>query len=463
MKVLLINPLTLEGSMVNITPNLGLGYLATSLRNAGFEVEIWDGVKKEMTKKKLEDRLKILDYDVAGFQVYTRSVKEAQEGLEMVKSINPKVTTIIGGPHPSGDPEGSLMHLKTDFAFRGEAEIGLVQLLKKLSGRENKQFEDINNLIWKNNGEVVCNPLQPIEDLDVVGMPSWDLINPNDYPYAPIGAFSKKFPLTSISTTRGCPYRCTFCANNTIMGRKVRARSTEIVLKEMELLHDQYGIREFQIIDDNFTSKKALTLGVCEGIIERGWDVSLSFPNGVRLSTLDEEILHLLEKAGCYSLGLGIESGSPRTLKNMRKAQSIEEIKEKVNLIHRVTKIRTTGFFIIGYPTEDKEDILQTIRLSKELPINRAQFTICLPVPGSEMTESMIKEGKLKDVDFSDISFQNIVHVPENMTLKELRKYRTKAYLEFYLRFKIIFGLLSEIQSLEHIKFIFRRVQKLFS
>ena len=349
MKVLLINPLTLEDSMVNITPNLGLGYLATSLRNNGFDVEIWDGVKKDMTKKKLADRLKKSDYEVAGFQVYTRSVKEVQEGLEMVKSINPKVTTVIGGPHSSGDPEGSMKHLKTDYAFRGEAEIGLVQLLKKLNGQENQPFEDINNLIWKTNGKVVCNPLNPIQDLDVVGMPSWDLINPNDYPYAPIGAFSKKNPLTSISTTRGCPYRCTFCANNTIMGRKVRARSTDIVLKEMELLYDKYGIREFQIIDDNFTSKKALTLGVCNGIIERGWDISLSFPNGIRLSTLDEEILHLLEKAGCYSLGLGIESGSPATLKNMKKSQSVDEIKEKVNLIHKVTKIRTTGFFIIGY------------------------------------------------------------------------------------------------------------------
>ena len=463
MKVLLINPLTLEGSMVNITPNLGLGYIATSLRKNGYQVEIWDGVKKGMTAKKLEERLKMPDYQVAGFQVYTRSVKEVQEGLEMVKSLNSDVITIVGGAHPSGDPEGSLTYLKTDYAFRGEAEIGLVKLLKKLNGEENSEFEDIPNLIWRKNGKVISNLLQPIQDLDSLGMPSWDLINPNDYPYAPIVAFSKKFPLTSISTTRGCPYHCTFCANNTIMGRKVRARSVEGVLDEMQLLHDKYGIREFQIIDDNFTFKKELVVGVCKGIIERGWDISLSFPNGVRLNTLDEEILQLLEKAGCFSLGLGIESGSPKTLKDMKKAQSLDEIREKVNLIHRVTKIRTTGFFIIGYPTEEKEDILQTIRLSKELPINRAQFTICLPVPGSEMTQQLINNGKLKNYDFNNVSFQNIVYVPETMTLSELRKLRIKAYREFYLRPRIIFGLLSEIQSLEHLKFIARRVRKLFS
>jgi len=247
------------------------------------------------------------------------------------------------------------------------------------------------------------------------------------------------------------------------MGRKVRGRSVESVLQEMDLLHDKYGVREFQIIDDNFTWKKDIVVGVCEGILKRGWDIALSFPNGVRLATLDEEILKLLERAGCYSLGLGIESGSPRTLKDMKKAQKVEEIIEKVNLIHRVTKIRTTGFFIIGYPTETREDILQTIKLSKELPINRAQFTICLPVPGSEMTKKLIEEGKLKDYDFSNVSFQNIVYVPESMTLKELQKLRLKAYMEFYLRPRIIFGLLTEIQNLEHVKFIFRRVKKLFS
>jgi len=448
--------------MVNITPNLGLGYIATSLRNNGFEVEIWDGVKKGMTKEKLFERLRKKDYDVAGFQVYTRSVREAQEALEFVKSTNPDAVTVIGGPHPSGDPEGSMKYMSTDYAFRGEAEIGLVQLLKRLSG-DDIPFESINNLIWRDNGDIKLNPLKPIQDLDSIGLPSWEMINPNDYPYAPIGAFSKKYPLTSISTTRGCPYSCTFCANNTIMGRKVRGRSVESVLEEMELLHDKYGVREFQIIDDNFTWKKELVIGVCEGIIRRGWDIALSFPNGVRLATLDEEILRLLERAGCYSLGLGIESGSPKTLKDMRKAQTVDEIVEKVNLIHRVTKIRTTGFFIIGYPTETKEDILQTIKLSKELPINRAQFTICLPVPGSEMTRRLIEEGKLKNYDFSNVSFQSIVYVPESMTLKELKKLRLKAYREFYLRPRIILGILTEIQNLEHLKFIFRRVKKLFS
>ena len=465
MKVLLINPLTNEKGMLNITTNLGLGYIATSLRRNGIDVEILDGVKSGMSKAKITERLKKLDYDVAGFQVYTYSVPDVQEGLRLVKSLNPEIITVIGGAHPSGDPEGTLSQLEgADFAFRGEAEIGLPKLLNKINGGEaDYQYKDISNLIWRENGKVHCNPLQPVEDLDSLGMPSWDLINPNDYPNAPIGAVAKNFPLATISTTRGCPYPCTFCANSLIMGKKVRGRSAKSVLDEMQLLYDDYGVREFQIIDDTFTSKRDMAVGVCKGIIEKGLNVSMSFPNGVRLSTLDEELLKVLEKAGTYSLGLGIESGSEKTLKTMKKVQTIEEIREKVDLIHRVTKIRTTGFFIIGYPGEEKEDILKSIKLSKELPIDRAQVTIFLPVPGSAMYNKLIEEGKLHFSDFREVTFHNIVYVPDKLTLGQLKRLRLRAYLEFYLRPKIIWGMLSEIQSREHLKFVFRRVLKLFS
>ena len=464
MKVLLINPLTIDKRMIAITPNIGLGYIATSLRKNGFKVEIWDGVKKGMSKKKLEERLKILDYDVAGFQVYTCGVKETQECLKTVKSLSPEIITIIGGAHPSCDPEGVMIDLKeADFAFRGEAEIGLIQLLKKLNGENvDYQLEDVHNLIWRENGKVHYNSLRPIEDLDSLGTPSWDLINPNDYPNAPIGTAAKYFPISTISITRGCPYPCTFCAGNIIMGRKVRGRSPKSVLDEMQLLYDDYGVREFQIIDDTFTSKRDLAVGICKEIIEKGLKVSLSFPIGVRLNTLDEELLKLLEEAGTYSLGLGIESGSEKILKMTKKMLTIEEIREKVNLIHRVTKIRITGFFIIGFPGEEKEDILESIKLSKELPLNRAQFGIFFPVPGTEMYEELKRKGKLDKVDLNNLFVHEIFCVPDKMTLGQLKRLRLRAFLEFYCRPRILFGLLSEIHSWEHLNFILKRIRRVF-
>jgi radical SAM superfamily enzyme YgiQ (UPF0313 family) len=460
----LVNPLTPEILKIHNTPNLGLGYLATALRRNEFQVEICDGMKKGMTKKKLVERLKVLDYDVAGFQVCTCAVKETRNISKMIISDNPRVITVIGGPHPSGDPEGALTDIKeADFAFRGEGEVGLPKLLKKLNEEDVEcQFEDIPNLIWRENGKVRCNPLQPIEDLDSLGMPSWDLINPKYYPNAPIGALAKNFPLTTISCSRGCVHHCTYCANTRIMGKNLRVRSAESVLEEMQHLYNNYGIRELQIIDDCFTSNRSLAVSVCKGIIERGLKISLSFPNGVRIETLDEELLILLEKAGCYSLGMAIESGSQRIINHMKRGQTLEMVKEKVELVRRVTKIRMSGFFIIGYPEEEEQDILETIRLSKELPFSRANFTLWMPVPGSEMTEKLKKEGKLENVDSNKVLINKISYVSENLTRKQLEKLIVKAYRTFYLRPRIFFGLLLEIKSWEQLKFILRRVEGFF-
>jgi radical SAM superfamily enzyme YgiQ (UPF0313 family) len=463
MKVLLVNPITGERGMFAATPNLGLGYLATALRRNGFEADVWDGMKKDMTAKKLDERLKKLDYEAVGVQVYTCSVEEAQNALSTVMSINPKAVRIVGGAHISGDSENAMNQLDADFAFRGEAEIGLPQLLKKISGEEDSEYGDIHHLIWRENGKININELKPIKDVTSLGLASWDLIDPNEYPNAPIGAFVKSFPLATISCSRGCPHQCTYCANKLIMGRVLRARSKESIIEELDLLYNKYGVREYQIIDDTFTSKRSLAEGVCNEIIKRGWKMNITFPNGVRVESLDEELLKLLEKAGCYSIGMAIESGSQRIVDHMKRKQSLETVKERVMLVDRVTNIRMTGFFILGYPAEEREDILKTIKLAKELPLKRSQFTIWIPVPGSEMTETLKKEGKLNIENLSSVVLNQINYVPENLTEDELQKLLRKAYCEFYLRPKILFGLLAEIQSWEHLTNILRRVKRMWS
>lgn len=459
MNVLLINPLTPEKRLIHNTPNLGLAYIAASLRRKGFRVDICDGMKNGMDRGKLYERLRQGDYDAAGLQVLTCSINETRECLRVIRSANPETVTLIGGPHVSGDPGGALKQIpEADFGFRGEAEEGLPELLRKITGEYDSRYEDIPNLIWRDGDRVLSNRLTPIEDLDSLGMPCWDLIAPKDYPNAPVGAFSRRFPLTTISCTRGCAHYCTFCANTRIMGRKLRARGKESILEEMTHLYDNYGIREFQIIDDCFTSNRDIAVGVCNGIIESGMDISLSFPNGVRIESLDEELLRLLEKAGCYSLGMAVESGSQRIIDHMRRGQTIAQIREKVEMVRRVCNIRMTGFFILGYPEEEEEDILKTIRLARDLPFSRANFTLWMPVPGSEMTEKLKAEGKLGDIDPSRVVINKISYVSEKLTRDQLKKLILKAYLSFYLRPKIIIGLLTEIRSLEQLMFILRRV-----
>jgi len=200
------------------------------------------------------------------------------------------------------------------------------------------------------------------------------------------------------------------------MGRGMRARSKESIIEELDLLYNKYGVREYQIIDDCFTSKRSLAEGVCNEIISRGWKINITFPNGVRVESLDEDLLKLLERAGCYSIGMAIESGSQRIVDHMKRHQDLERIKEKVKLVARTTKIRMTGFFILGYPAEEREDILKTIKLAKKLPLKRAQFTIWIPVPGSEMTETLKREGKLNIKNLSSVVLNQINYVPEHLT-----------------------------------------------
>ncbi|MEW6601326.1 MAG: radical SAM protein [Nitrospirota bacterium] len=464
MNVLLINPLTPERRMIHNTPNLGLGYLAAALRKRGFHVDMCDGMKTGMSYEKLRQRLLRGDYDVAGVQVLTCTVKRAKAVLGMIKGLNPEIITVIGGPHPSGDPEGVLNDIReADFSFRGEGEEGLPELLKKLRGDKNMDFADIHNLVWRVNGKVIANPLQPVQDLDSVGLPSWDLINPHEYPYSPIGAFARRCPLTTISCSRGCAHSCTFCANTRIMGKQLRTRGKASILEEIRLLYSMYGIREFQIVDDCFTSNKQNAIDVCREIIKSGLDISISFPNGVRIESLDEELLHYLELAGCYSLGMAIESGSQRIMDHMRRGQTLALVEEKVSLVKKTSKIRMSGFFIIGYPEEEEDDILRTIGFAKKLPLHRANFTLWMPVPGSEMTERLRKDGRLKDLDTDNVVINKISWAPGKIEKDRIRKLFIKAYSSFYLRPKILIGLLTEIRNFEQLKFILSRVFCLFS
>ncbi|MDH4027719.1 MAG: B12-binding domain-containing radical SAM protein [Nitrospirota bacterium] len=457
MKILLINPITTEKGMYTSTPNLGLAYIASSLRNSGHKVDLFDGMKKGRIKRDIENRLRVSDYDAAGIQAYTCSVREAQETIAMIRALNPGAVTVAGGAHPSCDPENTLETLGSDYAFRGEGEEGFPKLLKKLEGDETVHFKDIPNLIWKTSEKTICNPLQTVQDIDATGLPAWDLIRPDEYPHAPIGGFVKNFPLATISCSRGCSHNCTYCANALIMGRKQRTRNCASILEEMKLLYHKYGAREFQIIDDCFTSNRSLAISVCKGIIENRLDVSISFPNGIRVESLDAELVQLLEKAGCYSLGLGIESGSQKIIDHMKRGQNLKTIQDKIRMIKNVSKIKLTGFFIVGYPKENERDIMDTIEMARDLPLSRAQFTVWMPVPGSEMTEKLKSEGKLADLQTNKVALQHVNYIPDQLTNNQFKRLLRKAYIRFYFRPKIIFGLLKEIHSVEHLKNILKR------
>ena len=453
MKILLVKPYSFGD---HIQPPLGLGYLATALRKEN-DVKIIDCLKEGLDNNGLLEEILRFRPNLLGVQLYTSNIKTVKDILSKTKNLNKNIITVVGGPHPSSCSDSilTLFGNLLDYAFSGEAEKGFPLLIKKI---ENKiqNLDDIPGLVWRNNDKTVTNEKYLEKNLDSLSMVAWDLIKPEEYPESQHGAFYKNFPIAPIIATRGCPYKCSFCAGFNITGRKIRSRGIEHVLSEIKFLYYNHSIREIHIVDDNFTLNKKYAKKFCEELIALGLDLSWATPNGVRLDSLDTELLRLMKKSGLYIISLGIESGSERILQSTIKHLNLAKIKEKVKLI-RKEEIDIAAFFVLGFPGESKEEIKKTIDLSLELDLIRANYFTFLPFPGTKSYSDLLKSDELENVDWDHFYFTSAPYSPKNISHKELRHYQKMAFMKFYLRPKIIFKNLIQIKSMKHFKFLCKR------
>jgi radical SAM superfamily enzyme YgiQ (UPF0313 family) len=385
--------------------------------------------------------------------------------MDIIKDCNKKIVTLMGGPHISGIPVDTMNRINSlDYGFCGESEIGIVSLCDRMSGKKKSSLEEIPGLVYRQNGNVWTNENEIYTELDAIDLPEWDLIDPGTYPHAPHGTFTKSLPVAPVITSRGCPYSCTYCGVKLNTGRKLRKRSPENIILEIELLTSKYGVKEIHFEDDNFTFDRERVVKFCNLLIEKNLKINWACPNGVRLDTLDEELLKLMEDSGCYSFAIGIESGSDKILKDMKRHITVDKVREKVHLIADSTNIKMTGFVMLGYPTETEEDMNQTISFVNSLPINRVQYSNFLPLPGTEIFNelSASHEIELEKINWDDFQDNRIVYSPKNISPKKLESILKKAFYKFYFRLKIIFNLLGEIHSFNQLKYVFIRVMDIF-
>ncbi|MCL5773732.1 MAG: B12-binding domain-containing radical SAM protein [Firmicutes bacterium] len=447
-----------QKSFVSI-PKLGLGYIATSLRKAGHDVLYLDCQKENMEIKGFKEYLKLHKPDAIGLQVPSCDFSSALQMTAACRETLPRSKVIAGGPHISATGEEALKALNNaDFAFHGEAENGMVMLLNYLEGKKDS-LDKIPGLIYRHEDGIRVNKACFPADIDSLGFPSWDLLKPESYLTAPHGAFFKQTPAASIITTRGCPYSCAYCSVKFNTGNILRKRSIPHIMEEIKLLRKEHGIKEIHIEDDNFTFHRAFVEEFCLSMMKENPGITWALPNGIRLDTIDENLLKLMEKAGCYSTAVGIESGSPRILSEMNRSVTLEKMIEKVNLISSSTNIRITGAFILGFPAETHRDLDSTIDLAVKLPLNRAYFGLFMPYPGTEVFQSLVLSGKLDPKKICwDICLSNMTIIPpDEVSKKELRSYRNKAYWKFYSRPKIFLPILKEIR-LKNLPNIVKRI-----
>jgi len=454
MKILLMLPYPFSNPFA--CTDLGLGILASCLRSDGHKVTLCIDPKRFPNERTLRDFIRNEQFDVAGIKVMSNSIVSAINTTNIIKESYPQTKIIIGGPHPSGDPNTifELMPL-ADYAFWGEAEIGLVDFLRKLSaGRSSSEdLCAVPNLIWRKDATTVLNPKKIIEDLDSIPLPAWDLMDPRNMGRTPFNGYSRRFPIGMISMTRGCPSRCTYCAAGNLA---LRARSAQNVLDEILLLQKEYGVKEIHFIDSNCGHRSGPLRELCRRIIELKLDITWSAPNGIRLDSIDEELASLMHRSGCFQVNVGIESGSVRILRKIKKGITLDLARQKVGML-RNAGIEVVGFFMMGFPGETADEIRATISFSRELSLTGATFSILCPMPGTEIYEEVYKGRRLGVAELNSFDLITYKNNLSEVSYDALRRFQRSALLGFYLRPKVIPFFLKNLNDPHKILFLLQR------
>jgi anaerobic magnesium-protoporphyrin IX monomethyl ester cyclase len=321
--------------------------------------------------------------DIVGISCNSGNMDSARIMTGRLKRKGARV--ILGGSHPTALPEQSLVYTGADFALSGESELSLVTLLDSLA--RGSSWTAIPSLAWGSNDIIRVNPrggLMP--DIDTLPIPDRSLLDKSQY-FGDV-----------ILTGRGCPHDCAYCASKTIWGKRVRLRGVQSIIDELKILEAQAqadqagrpGSRVVKIVDDTFTVNKSRTKLLLEAIIAENLN-GFEYTAGVRADTLDAELVDLMGRANIKRVTLGVESGSPKILKAIRKGETNEEVIRAVGLL-REAGIRSHAFFMIGFPDETSEDI----DLSKEL-INSArpdyvEVNMVTPYPGTDLFTRLIDQ-----------------------------------------------------------------------
>lgn len=440
MRVLLIRSNGLgpsnETNITGVYPPLGLAYIASMLRNAGYRVNLLDNQILRLRNNSLKNEIKKIAPDVVLLSSMTPSWPGLITLSKLVKDASPQIIIGVGGPHLTAYPRESLSSKSLDFGVYGEGEMTILELLEAI--REGRGLDGVKGCIFRRNGKIVANaPREEIDDLDSIPFPAIDLL-----PYKKYIALSVRDPFFTIVTSRGCPYGCKFCFQG-YLGR-YRARSPGNVVEEMEMLVNKYKVQEIIVFDETFAAEVERALKICELIRKKGikfkWDVR------TRVDLLNEEVLRSLKSAGCYRIHLGIESGNQEILYKMGKGIGISEVIEKVNLAKRIG-FELRGYFMLAYPGEMYRSIYETVGFAKSLPLDWASFTITIGLPETEIYKEALEEGYFHTDYWREYTKGNILNskpffIPEGLEEKDLFALKRRAYLEFYLRPKIIWNIL---------------------
>jgi len=429
-RVLLVSVKTSVVDLVHNAP-LGLMGLAAYVRenHEGYTFDIVDQKIGHLTNAAIARLVVDGGYGVLGLSCFTAARDHAVKIARMVREKSPEVKIVVGGPLANSDREKALLP-EFDYVVYGEGEIPFTRLLTTIN--EGGNLADVPGLIYRDpeTGQVRTNePPEPLV-VDDLPEPAWDVIDLPLYWHHQGFGFSGHRRYAALMSSRGCPYRCAYC--HRIFGRRFRARSPENVLREMKNLRRRYGVKEFEFLDDAFNIDRDRAAEILDRIAKEIPGARLLFPNGLRIDLLDEEMIDKLEKAGTYYLSFALETASPRLQKLIRKNIDFDRFCAAMASCAK-RPILLNGFFMLGFPTETREEMQATVDFACASPLHMASFFFVMPFRGTtlfEMLPQNIQE-RLADAHHQmlyDNPFINLSQVSD----KELLQMQRRAMRRFY-------------------------------
>jgi anaerobic magnesium-protoporphyrin IX monomethyl ester cyclase len=446
MKILLLLPRVEP----NTNPPLGLGYIAAFLRKSGRDVEILDPTFEG--RDYAFERLSKIDYDVLGVSAYTMNFNLGLEFARFAKSKNNRCSVLFGGVHPSILYEEVIKEEAIDFVAVGEGEETTLELMEALERGD--PLEKVGGLVFKREGKPKMNsPRKLISNLDTLPFPARDLLPMKHYLKANFGrsAWAVKQPATSIVTSRGCPFHCTYCSSHLMFGRRTRYRSVPNIVDEIERLVADYRIKGLSIVDDTFIISKRQIYEFAEEIKRR--DIRIEFICNGRVDIIDQDVLRALKGVGCVGIAFGVESGSQTILDQvLKKGISLEQVRHAFRWAYEVG-IPTDAYFMIGIPGETERDVRETIRFSKTLKASAANFAITIPMPGTELFDLAMEKGEISATSWNDFDYTGKpIFKSRLLDEKKLAALRKRAILSFYFSFGYLVHQALSIRSLSDLK-----------
>ena len=367
--------------------------------------------------QKLTEEVRQTNPMAVGIPYFTPMKCIVDRVASLVKEINPEIKIVVGAFHPTFCPDDAMQNPDFDFIIRGEGEIPLTSLMKEIK-KDNPKWETVPGIHYRDrDGKIKSNPgVNLIANLDELPFPARDMVLNCDH---------NSYRIHSVSTTRGCPYTCSFCADRRFWNGKVRRRSVESVIEELKLLMEKYKAVSIDFVDGTFTYDRKYLQKFCQSLIDER--LHIKWGCTARYDNIDEDLLKLMKRANCSGLYFGLESGSNRVLQSIDKKLTVENIVRVSKMVHE-SGITCISAVLLGLPDETKEDIKKTIKLMKNFKTDYFDVNSYMPLPGSAFGDLMSEDERRK-IDWGKIAYKSFSnYFSKAMSEEDFRRSQLKAY-----------------------------------